>query len=65
MFLGNLIFPHIWGAFQPRIGIVGCYIVLVPVEVLAGTVFGILMNKSLDTIQGIVISFWNRNKLLK
>ena len=51
MFLDEIIFSPIWRIFAPKIGMVGVYFVLVPVEVFVATILGIVLNKVLDKLE--------------
>ena len=51
MFLDEIIFFFFLRIFAPKIGMVGVYFVLVPVEVFVATILGIVLNKVLDKLE--------------
>lgn len=51
MYVDNLVFPKIWSFWAPKIGQVGVFFILLPVEVVMITVFSIVLNKVCDFLQ--------------
>jgi surface polysaccharide O-acyltransferase-like enzyme len=66
MFADGIIFQPIWKLFAPKVGVVGVYFILVPLEVMVATLAGMALNKGLDILQSklvlIILKFSKRNK---